>query len=250
MNESVRTRLFVPDALVEGLVIGLSPAHAHLLRSVLRVKPGEAVSLFNGRDGEWRATVDGLGKGWASLQITAKTRDQTASPDLWLAFAPIKRARLDFVVEKATELGVSALIPVITRRTNVERVREDRLHANAVEAAEQCERLDIPETRGPENLEKLLSGWPEDRPLLVCAERGEAEPLAKAVLSLPSGAGVGILTGPEGGFDPDELDRLAALPFTRFVGLGPRILRAETAAIAAISVYLAVSGDWNGRPDH
>ena len=168
MKDGIETRLYVTAPLAEAAVLGLEAAHAHYLRSVLRLGAGEAVALFNGRDGEWLARLDGIGKGWASLVVERQTRAQRPEPDLWLAFAPIKRARIDFVAQKATELGASVLWPVMTRHTMVDRVNTDRLTANAIEAAEQSDRLTVPEIREPTTLDKLIAQWPDDRAMILC----------------------------------------------------------------------------------
>jgi 16S rRNA (uracil1498-N3)-methyltransferase len=246
MSETA-ARLFVDAPLAAGGAVGLSVGQAHYLRSVLRLDRGAAVALFNGKDGEWRGRIDGFGKGWCSVQLEAQTRAQESEPDLWLVFAPLKRARIDFLAEKATELGVSELRPVITRRTIVERVNVERLAANATEAAEQTERLTVPVVREPEPLERLVAGWPAGRVLFLCEETGDAPPLAEAARALNPGEGRAVLIGPEGGFDPAELDALHKSPFVKPVGLGPRVLRAETAALAALAVLQAVAGDWNVR---
>jgi 16S rRNA (uracil1498-N3)-methyltransferase len=166
-----------------------------------------------------------------------------AEPDLWLIFAPIKRAPLDWLVEKATELGVAALLPVWTARTQVERVNLDRLRAHAVEAAEQSERLSVPELRAPEPLDRLLAAWPGERRLIVCDESGAGEPISDAAARLRPGPAA-LLVGPEGGFDETELDAIGKLSFVTRVGLGPRVLRAETATLAAVAVFQAIAGDW------
>ncbi len=249
----IHTRLHVEDRLSDEGVIGLDHDRAHFLRSVLRLRPGQHVALFNARDGEWLARIEGLGKGWCSLALITLRRPPESSPDLWLVFAPIKRARLDFVVEKATELGVSRLQPVITRHTAVERVNMERLIANTREAAEQCERLDLPEVAAALPLEKLLADWPSGRRLLVCAEAGPARPIAEVldeskVKAGSAGGSWAVLVGPEGGFSPEERQLLAALPFATAVSLGPRILRSDTAGLAALSCLQARLGDWGDRP--
>ena len=245
------TRLFVAADLHDGAAVGLDAGQAHLLRSVLRLDRGAHVALFNGRDGEWLGRVDGIGKGWATVALAAQTRAQTVEPDLWLLFAPIKRARLDFLAEKATELGVSLLWPVMTRHTAVERVNEERLAANAREAAEQTERLSVPEVRAPVALDRALAGWPADRRILLGDESGSAPPIAEALRLQDHDGPWSVLTGPEGGFARDELDRLRDLPFVTPVSLGPRVLRADTAALAALAVLQALAGDWrHGRPRH
>ncbi len=247
-----KTRLHVEAPLAEGQVLGLAPAQAHYLGTVLRLARGDSVGLFNGRDGEWRATVDGIGRGWCSLAVGERTRAQRSAPDLWLVFAPIKRARIDFVAAKATELGVSALCPVLTRHTAVGRVNAERLRANAVEAAEQCGRLDVPEVAEPATLDALLAGWPAERRLLLCDETGRAPAIEDALAPFAARPGPpgpwAVLTGPEGGFAEAELDALMKTPFVIPVGLGPRILRADTASVAALACWQARLGDWRTRP--
>jgi 16S rRNA (uracil1498-N3)-methyltransferase len=246
VSDVPKTRLFVENDLAEGQSIGLGPARAHFLKSVLRLTPGAALALFNGRDGEFVARIDGFGKGWCSVAVDGRSRPQAAEPDLWLVFAPVKRARIDFIAEKATELGVSALLPVYTERTMVDRVNTERLRANAIEAAEQTERLSVPEVREPRPLVHLLGDWPEGRRLLLCDESGTAPPIAEA-LAGASGGPWAILVGPEGGFAPRELDGLRNLAFVTPAGLGPRVLRSDTAALAALAVFQALAGDWR-RP--
>jgi 16S rRNA (uracil1498-N3)-methyltransferase len=242
LSDAPKTRLFVENELADGVSVGLDAARAHFLKSVLRLPPGANVALFNGRDGEFLARIDGFGKGWCSVTVGRRLRPQTADPDLWLVFAPVKRARIDFIAEKATELGVSALLPVFTERTVVDRVNVDRLRANAVEAAEQTERLSVPAVREPQLLATLLAGWPAGRRLLLCDETGTAPP---AVEALAGAAGPwAILVGPEGGFAPAELDGLRNLAFVTPAGLGPRVLRSDTAALAALAVFQALAGDW------
>ncbi len=239
-------RLYVPDDLGPGRSLALAEAQAHYLRNVLRLGPGAALAFFNGRDGEWLGRIDGIGKGRCSVALDAQTRQQIPEPDLWLVFAPVKRARIDYLVEKATELGVAELRPVRTQRTIVERVNVERLQANAVEAAEQTERLAVPLVHPPESLPALIARWPEGRRLIVCDERGRAPPIAAVVAALRDrpAAGAAVLIGPEGGFTETELDGLANLPFVNAVSLGPRVLRADTAALAALAVFQAVAGDW------
>jgi 16S rRNA (uracil1498-N3)-methyltransferase len=249
----VVARLFVEEVLGAGTVLALDRDRAHYLKKVLRAALGDSVGLFNGRDGEWRARIAAFAKHGAALEVEAQTRPQAPEPDLWLVFAPVKRARIDFIAEKATELGASALVPVMTRRTVVARVNIDRLRANAVEAAEQTERLSVPEIREAVSLDRLLAAWPAGRRLILCAEAGEARPIAEALRGLASESQASsgawaVMTGPEGGFAPAELDGLANLPFVTAVGLGPRILRADTAALAALACFQAILGDGRVRP--
>ena len=245
-------RLFVDAELGAGGEVRLADERVHYLHHVLRLESGAPVDLFNGRDGEWRSSLIAVAKRHATLTVERQLRPQMDVPDLWLVFAPIKRARIDSVAEKATELGVAALLPVMTRHISVDRVNIERLRTIAVEAAEQCERLSVPEVRPPVTLEKLLTDWPPRRRLLLCAEAGDARPIAEALQSHVSDAGApwAVMIGPEGGFARSELDALVKLPFVMPVGLGPRILRADTAALAALACWQAVLGDGQQRPPH
>lgn len=240
-------RLFVEADLASDAEVPLNEAQAHHLRSVMRRGDGAPLLLFNGRDGEWRATLVTRGKKAASARVDARTREQVREPDVWLCFAPIKRARIDLVAEKATELGVSLLQPVLTQHTAVERVNVERLRANALEAAEQTERLSVPEVKAPVDLMRLLADWPSGRRLLMCDETGGGPPIAEALSRLGDAeraAPWAILIGPEGGFDATELAAVRRITDVTSVGLGPRILRADTAAIAALSCWQALVGDW------
>jgi 16S rRNA (uracil1498-N3)-methyltransferase len=211
----------------------------------MRRGPGDAILVFNGRDGEWRAEVAQAGKRAGTLRVDQQTRPLQTPPDLWLLFAPIKKARTDFIVEKATELGVARIQPVSTRFTNSERIRRDRLQAHAIEAAEQCGGTFVPEVADLAALDRVLDNWPADRQLVFCDEArvGVASDL-RAVLR---GAPAAILIGPEGGFSEDERARLLAMEAASPISLGPRILRADTAATAAIALWQAAVGDWQGR---
>lgn len=238
-----RTRLYVTDTLAAGQSISLSQDQVHYLRNVLRMEQGVEVGLFNGRDGEWLARIGELGKERGTVIPDHQIRDQRPCPDVWILFAPIKRDAIDLVAEKSSELGVAVIWPVLTRHTDVARVNIDRMRANAIEAAEQSERLSIPAVRDPIDLPRLLSMWPEDRAMIVCAESGEAESIASVIQKLPDGP-VAILVGPEGGFARSELDMLLAQPYVHAARLGPRILRAETASLAALTCWQAIKGDW------
>jgi 16S rRNA (uracil1498-N3)-methyltransferase len=245
MNERRAPRLYVEGGLTSGTEIELGPGQAHYVRSVLRLGAGAAVAVFNAADGEWLCHIAELGKSVARLTVERQSRqpERDGEADLWLLFAPIKRARLDWLVEKATELGVAGLLPVWTARTQVERVNLDRLRAHAVEAAEQSERLSVPELRAPDRLDRLLASWPAARRLMLCDESGAGEPISDVAARLPPGPAA-LLVGPEGGFDETELDAIGKLSFVTRVGLGPRVLRAETATLAAVAVFQAIAGDW------
>jgi 16S rRNA (uracil1498-N3)-methyltransferase len=222
-------RLFVTAPLAAGAEIAATAAQAHHLGAVMRRAVGDPVILFNGTDGEWTARIIALRRGAASFAVNGNLRPQAPEPDLWLAFALLKRDATDLVVQKATELGVAALHPVLTARTNAQRVNLARLHAIATEAAEQSERLTVPAIHEPRPLAVLLQSWPVDRRLVVAAERTQAPPI------VPTREPAALLVGPEGGFAPAELDALRRHPLVTLMSLGPRILRAETAAIAGLA---------------
>jgi 16S rRNA (uracil1498-N3)-methyltransferase len=244
MAERRGARLYLSAGLALGAAVELTAGQAHYLRNVLRLGPGAPVAGFNERDGEWLCRLGELGRNRASLAVERLLRPPEPEPNLWLLFAPIKRARLDWLVEKATELGVAALMPVWTARTQPERLNAERLHALAQAAAEQSERLSVPRIASPEPLERILAGWPAGRLLVVCDESGSGVPIAKALAGIPPQAPAALLVGPEGGFADRELDALGKLPIVRRVGLGPRVLRAETAVLAALAVFQAIAGDW------
>ena len=235
-------RLFVDAALSLGLAHPLDRAQQNYLSNVLRLSEGEDVIVFNGRDGEWRAAVRTPSRKQMELEIVAQLRPQTPAADLDYLFAPLKHARLDYMAQKAVEMGAGRLRPVTTRRTQVARVNLERLRANAIEAAEQCGILSIPEIDPLVPLAGLLEKWPSDRTLVFCDEdAGPGDPIAAlAAIRGP----VAVLIGPEGGFDAGERDALLALPATVRIGLGPRILRADTAAVAALTLVQALAGDW------
>jgi 16S rRNA (uracil1498-N3)-methyltransferase len=248
LAEPAATRLYVAQPLTEGAPVALDAAPAHRLRHVLRLGSGAAVAAFNERDGEWLCRLAEAGRRWAALIPEQRLRATEAEPDLWLVFAPIKRARLDWLVEKASELGAAALLPMWTMRTQPERLNQERLRALAIAAAEQSERLSVPDIRMPERLDTLLAAWPAERRLIVCDETGGGSPIASALADFRDGPAA-LLIGPEGGFTETELDALGKLPIVTRVGLGPRVLRAETAAIAALAVFQAIAGDWRrARP--
>jgi 16S rRNA (uracil1498-N3)-methyltransferase len=237
------TRLFVEVPLAPAAALTLDAGQSHYLAHVLRAKPGQHVRLFNGSDGEWSAIITTVGKKGVQLEVEGRARLQDSVPDLWLLLAPVKKTPLDYVVQKATELGVARIQPVITRRTIVERINTDRMSANAIEAAEQSGRLTVPEIGAPQPLERALAGWDPSRPLVFCDEAGAARPIAEAIREHDA-ARWALLTGPEGGFAPEERQHLRGLSYVIPVTLGPRIMRADTAALAAIAVWQALKGDW------
>ncbi len=236
-----KIRLFVDQPLALGQAVAVSADQANYLFNVMRLTKGAFVLLFNGRDGEWRAKVAETGKRSGILLPQAQTAALRLPPDLWLMFAPIKKARTDFIVEKAVEMGAARIIPVQTRHTNSERIRQDRLQAHALEAAEQCGATFVPQVDDLTSLEKLLKTFPAERKLLWCDEAmvGQAP-----TLQGERGGQWAILIGPEGGFSADEQTRLRALPQVVPLALGPRILRADTAAVAALTLWQAALGDW------
>lgn len=252
-RQRANIRLFVDQDLEQGREIAVADDRAHYLTRVMRLQPGDSLRLFNGRDGEWLARIGAVGRSGCALLLEAFLRRQRVEPGPVLAFAPIKKNRMHYLVEKATELGVERLLPVVTRNTVADRVNLDRMRAQAIEAAEQCGRLTIPQVDAGKALDRLVSEWQMHRPLLFTDERGCGRPIADAVadcVSRSDGSPLlpGILVGPEGGFAADEADALRALAFVTPVSLGPRILRAETAALAALACWQAFAGDW--RPSN
>lgn len=245
-------RLYLPVELKEAAIVTADDRVTHYLRNVMRRAVGDPVVLFNGHDGEFAAEIAEIGKRGASLRVTALRRPQMGVPDVWLCFAPLKKDAVDFLVEKATELGVAAFQPVMTQHTATTRLNLERLRANAIEAAEQTERLTLPAIRPPASLADLLRDWPVARRIILCAEAGPAAPIAEALSALKSSVSISnawaILCGPEGGFARSELDLLSNLPFVTPVGLGPRILRADTAALTALAVFQSILGDGAQRP--
>jgi 16S rRNA (uracil1498-N3)-methyltransferase len=243
-----KIRLFVAAALSLGAVVPLRPDQAHYASKVMRLGSGDGVLLFNGRDGEWRARICSLGRKGGEATAEAQTRMQVPETGVWLLFSPLKKTALDFAIEKATELGIAVLQPVLTRRTAAERVNLARLRAHAIEAAEQCERLTVPEVRPMLTLERALGGWNAARRLYVADETGGGAPAADAFSGTDPAGPVAFLVGPEGGFERSELDALARLPFVTRITLGPRILRTETAALAALACWQALVGDGRSPP--
>ncbi len=236
-------RLYVTSPLAPGGTIPLVGEQAHYLLNVLRMRVGSRVLLFNGRDGEWMAEVRDVKKRAASLALCEQTRPQDHGPDINYVFAPLKRSRLDYMVQKAVEMGVARLQPVLTQHTIAERVNLERMRANAIEAAEQCGILRVPDVLEPETFDKVLAGWDAQRTLIFCDEQAvRGDPIA--TLSGVRRGPLAVLIGPEGGFSLRERDALLARPFVVAVSLGSRIMRADTAAVAALALVNASLGDW------
>lgn len=245
--KDAKVRLYVEHPLGEEQSVPLDRDQAHYLFGVMRLSLGDPVSLFNGTDGEWRAEVVEAGKRAGRLQCRVLSKPLKRPPDLWLLFAPIKKARTDFIVEKAAEMGARRIVPVQTDFTNSERIRQDRLQAHAVEATEQCGGTFVPEVADLQKLDRLLSEWPIDRQLMFCDEAEVESRGRRALIPEVSAAEAGpwaILIGPEGGFSEPERARLKAMQQSHVVSLGPRILRADTAAVAAMTMWQMARGDW------
>lgn len=237
-------RLFVEPDLAAGVAIPATPDQTNYLRNVLRMEAGDHILVFNGRDGEWRARLETPTRKIVALVPEIRTRDQSGGPDLHYLFAPLKRARLDYMVQKAVELGVSRLVPVLTRHCIAERVNGDRMRANAIEAAEQCGILRLPDVAAPARLDRALADLSADRCLVFCDEAAEVAAPTAALASVGRGAPVAVLIGPEGGFSEEERQMLLRRANTVRLSLGPRIMRADTAAVAALALVNAVVGDW------
>jgi len=230
-------RLFIDQPLADGAEVTLDSAQANYLLNVMRLKAGDAVRCFDDRTGEWAAELGTAGRRDARLRMVAHLAPREPVPDLWLVAAPIKRQRVDWMAEKACELGVARFVPVLTRRAVVDKLNLDRLRAHMIEAAEQCGRTALPALDEPAKLERLLGSWPADRTLYFADETGGDR-------FAPEPGPAAILIGPEGGFDPTERAAIRALPQARGISLGPRILRAETAALAAVALWMGQAGDW------
>ncbi|RIK83938.1 MAG: 16S rRNA (uracil(1498)-N(3))-methyltransferase [Hyphomicrobiales bacterium] len=236
-------RLFVPHDLGHGVAFDADRPQSHYLAHVLRMAEGAELLVFNGRDGEWRARVAAVGKKGVRLAVGRRERPQPPAPDLVYAFAPLKAGRLDYMVQKAVEMGAGTLQPVLTQHTQVAKPPMEKMQANAIEAAEQCGVLALPALRPPVKLDALLAGWETDRRLIFCDEDAATDDPLPALRAVAESK-VGVLIGPEGGFSDDERRGLRALPFVTAIPLGPRILRADTAAVAALALVQATLGDW------
>jgi 16S rRNA (uracil1498-N3)-methyltransferase len=241
-------RLYTNQPLSAGSSIELSPENVHYLSNVMRKKAGYQLELFNGKDGQWLGEIESLQKKSGQVRILNQTRMQKPEPDIWLCFAPVKNAPINNLVEKATELGVSVLQPVITNRTIVNRVNTERLVANVMDASQQCERLTLPTVQEPLKLEKLLENWDISRKLILCDESGKGQTIIPALQALKQ-TPCAILIGPEGGFSQTEFEIMRNKPYIIPVSMGPRILRADTAAIAALTCVQSILGDWDEPPN-
>lgn len=243
--KQTRVRLYVEHPLGPGQSVPVSQAQAHYLFSVMRLNTGDVLAIFNGRDGEYAAQVEAANKRRGQLTCLTQTKPHTIPPDLWLLFAPIKKTRTDFIVEKAVEMGARRILPVRSDFTNSDRIRRDRLQAHATEAAEQCGATYVPDLAELMRLDDLLANWPQNRKIMFCDETlTDTKTSTINRIAEIGGAEWAILIGPEGGFSAAERARLAALPQAHAIGLGPRILRADTAAIAALTLWQTTLGDW------
>ncbi len=247
-NKFAKIRLFTQSKLSNDECIELTTENVHYLLNVMRKKSGDNILLFNGIDGEWLGSIESLSKKYGTVRILEKTREYKKEPDIWLCFAPVKNAPIQNIVQKATELGISTLQPVFTQYTVINNVNTERMLANAVEASEQSERLSVPKIREPIKLNNMLENWEKDRKLILCDESGSGQPAVKALENLDNKGKYAILIGPEGGFSPTEFEIMHKKHYIIPVGLGPRILRADTAAIAAIVCYQSILGDWDETP--
>ena len=245
MSDHPNIRLYAPGTYGSGLELALSREQAHYLYGVMRRKTGDLAGVFNGHDGEWAAEIILISRKAVQLKLLRQIRPQATAPDLWLCFAPLKKARIDYLAQKATEMGASVLQPVFTERTNVGRVNQERLRSNVIEAAEQCTLTAVPEVHAPVKLEQLLENWDPARKLMFCDEAITPGASVTEVLgAYTPGEPWAILIGPEGGFSPQEADMIKAASGVVTVSLGPRIMRADTAIVAAMAVWQAILGDW------
>lgn len=243
IHDFTSERLFLDADLEAGAHVPATAEQANYLKNVLRLGDGSLILVFNGRDGEWRARLAVSGKRSLSLIVEEKVREQQGGPDLHYLFAPLKRARLDYMVQKATEMGVARLSPVLTRHTVAERVNTERMTANVIEAAEQCGVLRVPVVDEPKKLASVLEGWDAQRTLIFCDEGAVLKSPLEALATVEPGP-MAVLIGPEGGFAEEERALILARPFVRAISLGPRIMRADTAAVAALALVNAALGDW------
>ncbi len=243
-----RIRLFVNQEIATRQSIELDAAQSHYLIRVMRQQQGDVITIFNSTDGQWQASISHADKKHCVLHVDQCTRTVSIEPDVWLCFAPVKHQALHNIIEKGTELGVSVFQPVRTERTVVHRLNYEQLQKNAIEAAEQCERLSVPNIQEMVSLPELLQHWDLSRTLFYCDETGKGSPIAQALRPLPALTPAAFLIGPEGGFTPHEFDSITQHSFATAVTMGPRILRADTAALAALTCYMNLKGDWHLMP--
>lgn len=243
-NKSSRTRLYINEAFQVGSAHHVEGNQGHYLVNVLRVKIGEYVTLFNGEQGEWCAELIKVKKGKALLSVIEQVNEQINEPDLWYLFAPVKKARIDYMIQKATELGVSYIRPIVTKHTNLDKIKEEKIINNMVEAAEQCGRMTVPRMETIISLEEMLESFPDDRALIFCDEAGDAMTFSEIDETNDKWA---ILIGPEGGFSEAERESIRNRHNSIAVTLGPRILRADTAAVSALSLWQSFLGDWQSE---
>ena len=248
MSDKSKIRLYVEESLNQGVSIRVHDGKVNYIANVMRRKIADEVVLFNGKDGEWLSQIGHISKKEIGLNVIKKLKDQKPEPDVWLVFAPIKVGRIDYMIEKAVELGVASLHPVITERTIVTRVNIDRLQAHAVEAAEQCERLNVPKVNTEEKLHKLIEKWPSDRAIIFCDETGRGRPIVELLPEIKENK-YAIFIGPEGGFTENEFKLLLKMKNVYPLHLGPRVMRADTAAISALACFQALKGDWSESPE-
>jgi 16S rRNA (uracil1498-N3)-methyltransferase len=245
-NPSRIPRLYCEAALQAGASVPLAREQGHYLVTVMRLRSGDEVRLFNGRDGEWMCTIEAAGRRGCQVVCTEKTADPQPPPDIDYLFAPLKHARLDYIVQKATELGARRLRPVMTERTVAQRVNLERMRANAMEAAEQCNLVYVPEILAPQPLARVIAAWDPARRLIFCDERAPVSDPLRALAALPPGPAA-LLIGPEGGFTEVERALMLERPFVTAISLGPRVIRADTAGVAALALLQAACGDWSGH---
>jgi 16S rRNA (uracil1498-N3)-methyltransferase len=246
-QEKPKVRLFISQPFAAGDSLTLSESQSHYAAHVMRLDVNDPLVVFNGNDGEWLAVMETIGKKKVTIELKKQTRKQTPAADLWLVFAPIKN-KTEFVVEKAVELGAAKILPVLTRHSVVKSINKEKLETNAIEAAEQCERIDVPPIENLQELPHLLAAWPQNRELLYADESGNGVAF-KQLLPTLSAAPRAVLIGPEGGFSPEEQRLLKSKPFVKSFTMGPRILRADTASVAALACVQAWLGDWEEKPN-
>lgn len=242
MKKTPKIRLFVETNLKNNTLLTLNESQSHYLQNVMKQNIGDVIRCFDNFNGEYDCEIVACGKKRCDIKVLSKTRDYYQCPDIWLLFAPVKKEQTDFIIQKSTELGVRKIVPTITERTISDKVKKERFISQAIEACEQCRRVDAPEVSDAVTLDKLLANWDKNRCLYFMDETGKGENIASVFSSSPSP--LAILVGPEGGFSEKELEKLRNLPYTKAVVMGKRILRAETAVVAALSCWQAMSGDW------